>query len=66
MEAYEWFKTKYPDRYRKLKKLSQQMLPKPDLVKVKAEYEKLIEQYENDAGGTQGIPPPEAGKNYGP
>jgi hypothetical protein len=46
LEAYEWFKQKYPDRYRQLKKLSQQIVPKPDLLQVKAEYERLIKKYE--------------------
>lgn len=46
IEAYEWFKKKYPSRYKKLKKMSQQTLPKPDLLKVKAEYERLIKKYE--------------------
>jgi 5-methylcytosine-specific restriction endonuclease McrA len=45
-ESGEWFKKKFPTRYRRLKKLSQQYLPKPDLLKIKAEYEKVIATYE--------------------
>jgi hypothetical protein len=46
VEAAAWIKTALPaSRLAKLKKLSQQTLPKPDLLKVKAEYEKVISKY---------------------
>lgn len=48
IEANEWIKKTLPKaRLDKLKKLSQQLLPRPDLVKVKKEYEQLIEKLEN-------------------
>lgn len=44
IEASEWFKQRFPERYKRLKKISQQILPKPDLHKVKEEYELIISQ----------------------
>lgn len=38
----EWFKVKYPDRYKKLKELSKQELPPVDHVKVKLYLEQFL------------------------
>lgn len=42
IEAAEWFKQKYPDRYKRLKELSKQDLPKVEASKVKEYLEQFI------------------------
>ncbi|MDQ3816139.1 MAG: hypothetical protein M3362_00425 [Acidobacteriota bacterium] len=47
LEAEEWYKATFPKARRdKLKKMSQGYCPKPNLLEVKAEYERLIAKYE--------------------
>lgn len=51
IEANEWIKKTLPaSRLSKLKKMSQGYCPKPNLLEVKVEYERLIAQYEKRAG----------------
>jgi hypothetical protein len=52
IEAYEWFKEKYPERYKKLKAMAQDTnLPKVDFVALKPVFEELIKEYEKDYYG---------------
>lgn len=45
VESAAWLKTVLPKkRLDKLKKMSQQTLPKPNLIEVKAEYERIIKE----------------------
>ena len=41
-ESGEWFRQKFPERYARLLKMSQEYCPKPDLIKVKSDYEAII------------------------